>query len=343
MADFSRVIDGYLGKSPEILQWGSIPLMESSHKEHFLDWLKNGYHAELAYMEKNIEERLLPQNFKPWAKTIALFSMKYPNNMSPYIESGKKSNPKVAAYAKGMDYHHIAHKHLKNLEELLNPEQKENVFYGFVDTAPVFEREWAQKAGLGWSGKNSCNIHPKWGSGFFIFGFFWSRFFEENEQKKEVPNYCGSCNKCLVACPTKALESPGVLNSEKCISFQTIENKKEQPAELIPQFENWAFGCDICQQVCPWNSKHLTEQKEDPFSFSHLEWLKLLEKGNGGFKQKFKNTPLMRAGRKAMLRNILNILPQNPEGELLFQLRKMEKSEEGELQKKVTHILSKFE
>jgi epoxyqueuosine reductase len=184
----------------------------------------------------------------------------------------------------------------------------------FVDSAPVMERDLAVRAGLGWIGKNGLLLHPQHGSQFFIGGFFLNRTLEK---KLVAPREsCGTCRRCIDACPTSAIEETRQVNAARCISYLTIEKKGEIDEELRRKIGNRIFGCDACQQVCPWNGKLLVDAPPAGSKFNRPleDWLKILQPG-GGFKRLFKETPVYRAGRQGMLRNVeiaLNNRSENP-------------------------------
>jgi epoxyqueuosine reductase len=211
----------------------------------------------------------------------------------------------MAAYAQGPDYHGVARRILAAAEAHLRADARTAGlrFYGFVDTAPVFERDLASEAGLGWRAKNCCTLNRQAGSAFHLAGFFL-----DVDLKPSVPveDFCGGCTRCLEACPTGAFVAPGNLDANKCISYWTIEDKGALPEALSDRFGGWIFGCDICQEVCPWNRKHLTAPDASPperFPATGPEWAALLRKG-GGFQSRFKGSPLTRAGRRSLLRNL---------------------------------------
>jgi epoxyqueuosine reductase len=249
----------------------------------------------------------------PWAQTLVLMSLK---PSAPL----KASQPPyaVAAYARGEDYHHRARRLLQALENHLRTFDGELQFRGFVDTSPLFERDFAAAAGLGWRAKNCTLLSREHGSHFLLFGCLLS---VETVRSQPVAEFCGGCTRCLDACPTSAFTAPGELDARLCISYHTIENRGQTPPELASHFGPWIFGCDICQTVCPWNRKHLQADQggkggvparpsdtseaaaRDPYDLTGSEWLNLLSPG-GGFQSRFKGSPLSRAGRKGMLRNV---------------------------------------
>jgi epoxyqueuosine reductase len=226
-------------------------------------------------------------------------------NYFPEQQLPEKSNYKISKYAYGTDYHFVLKKKLKDLIAFIQSEQPDTYARAFVDSAPVLDRAWAARSGLGWIGKNTCLITKEQGSYFFIGEIITD--LKLAYDKKMVPNHCGGCTRCIDACPTNALE-PHNLDSTKCISYLTIEYKGEQiPEKFKHQFNDWIFGCDICQDVCPWN--RLSEIHHEPeFNLSDQllkitkpEWEELSKEQ---FNEVFKNSPVKRTGYKGLKRNI---------------------------------------
>jgi epoxyqueuosine reductase len=345
------------------------------HSTELEKWVQEGFHGDMSYMETTLRDRLSPNSWMPWGQSLLMFSYQYSlsiPSLKDVVEGVRKTKGKppvykVAKYAHYKDYHYTCKSILSGLERVIQEQLGSNrMFRGFVDSAPVFERDWATEIGLGWRGKNSCTIHPEHGSGFLLAGavldISLSRTLDMN-------SFCGSCTRCLDACPTDAFEGPGKLNATKCISYWTIEQKGDIPKGLSEQFGDWVFGCDICQDVCPWNHKHhkkntrsfykkeihkesvlsREDMKKAPdssfqnprshFEKTGLEWLQLLQQG-GGFQSAFKETPLLRAGRKKMLRN-LTIAIRNQKDvsctELLEKIK--EKEHEKWILEEIEHTL----
>ncbi len=224
-------------------------------KQHLDKWLAKGYHADMHYMQKHADKRHDPSILVENARSVIVFLYNYFPPEHPEF----KSDYRVASYAYGADYHDVIRAKLNNIIAELSKEYPQMVARGFVDSAPVLERAWATRAGLGWIGKNSMLISKRNGSYFFIAEIITDLQMEYDTAMGG--NYCGDCSKCMDACPTKAITSLREVDANRCISYHTIENKNEIPEELYGKFENWIFGCDICQQVCPWNR----------FSVSHTE------------------------------------------------------------------------
>jgi len=255
-------------------------------------WLSQQYHATMAYMERNIDLRLDPTKLVPGAKSVISVLLSYNTGDVPVnIQS-----PRIARYACRVDYHTLMK---KMLWEMLNKMRKS---YGevngraFVDSAPVMEREWAVRAGLGWIGKNSNLINRELGSNVFIGELIVDIEIEPTSRLER--NGCGSCTQCIEACPNRAIVAPGMVDARKCISYLTIESKQVIADNDVSNLRGWCFGCDICQEVCPWNSKAVkvdgVEQKTHVFnSVIAAEFANLSE---SEFNHKYGNTPLVRAG-----------------------------------------------
>jgi epoxyqueuosine reductase len=264
-------------------------------------WLKNGMHGKMHYMENYFDKRLDPGKLVDGAKSVVSLLLNY------YTEKKQEDStaPKISMYAFGKDYHYVIKKKLKELLNFIHQNIGEVNGRVFVDSAPVLDRAWAKKSGLGWIGKNTNLIHPKSGSYFFIAELILDL---ELEPDAPIGDYCGTCSLCIDACPTEAIIKPYIVDGSKCISYFTIELKEEIPGEMKGKFENWAFGCDICQEVCPWNrfSKPNRENDFEPgkeiLQMKKQEWKELTEEV---FKKIFKDSALKRAGFKGLKRNIL--------------------------------------
>jgi epoxyqueuosine reductase len=270
-------------------------------------WLNKGMHGSMNYMEKYFELRIDPCKLVPGARSvITLLKNYYP------FEIQKLNTAKISKYAFGKDYHEVIKKKLKELIDLINEQIGEIHGRGFVDSAPVLERSWAQRSGVGWISKNGNLITKQAGSFFFI-----ATLITDLELKYDDPfakDYCGSCTKCIDACPTDAILPDKVINGNKCISYFTIELKEQLiPGEMKGKFDNWIFGCDICQDVCPWNrfSKPHQEMEFNPIpeilNLSNKEWEAMTEES---FKKIFKDSALSRAKWKGIQRNLKFIVAE---------------------------------
>ena len=263
-------------------------------------WLKNNYHGKMSYMERNFDKRMDTTKLVEGSKSvISLLYNYYPEN-----KIDDKNNFKISKYAYGKDYHFIIKDKLKTL---LNDIREEiGYIHGrvFVDSAPILERAWAKKSGLGWVGKNTNLINKKTGSFFFIAEIIVDL---ELNYDNEVKDYCGSCTACLDSCPTNALYEPYKIDASKCISYFTIELKEQFPDDLKKDFNDWIFGCDICQDVCPWNKlskssdEPLLKPKEEIKQYTKKDWIELTDEV---FNVVFKESPLKRTKYQGLKRNI---------------------------------------
>ena len=263
-------------------------------------WLKKSMHGEMAYMENHFDMRLDPRLLVPGAKSVVSFLFNYYPDPQHSFEEGAL---KVSKYAWGEDYHYVVKDKLKLLMQQLTARIGAVEGRAFVDSAPVLEKAWAKKSGLGWVGKNANLIHKKQGSFFFIAELIIDL---ELEPDGPVTDHCGTCRACIDACPTEAIVEPYVVDGSKCISYFTIELKKELPAEWVSKMDGWLFGCDVCQDVCPWNrfSSIHTEQRFTPrqqlLNMSSGEWQDLTEEV---FVQIAQRSPLKRKGLDGLRRN----------------------------------------
>ncbi|MCK5104556.1 MAG: tRNA epoxyqueuosine(34) reductase QueG [Cyclobacteriaceae bacterium] len=270
-------------------------------------WLSKGFHGKMAYMENHFELRLDPTKLVPGAKSV--ISLLY--NYYPGHDEQAHSKYKIAKYAYGKDYHFVIKDKLKAFLDCLQEEIGEVNGRVFVDSAPVMERQWAAKSGLGWLGKNTLLINNKQGSFFFITELILDL---ELEYDRPVKDYCGTCTKCLDACPTDAFADAGILDASKCISYLTIELKGAIPEEFKGTYENWVFGCDICQDICPWNrfSKRHNDsdfkKNKGVKAVVDKEWVEFTEEV---FREIFKDSPVKRTKYRGLQRNI-NFINKKP-------------------------------
>ncbi len=264
-------------------------------------WLKAGHHGEMRYMENHFELRIDPRKLFPGAKSVITFLYNYyPEQLQA------ESVPKIAKYAYGKDYHTIIRSKLNELLFRIRDSIGQIEGRGFVDSAPVLERSWAAKSGLGWVGKNGNLINKKKGSFFFIATLITD--LELTPDNPLVQDYCGTCTKCIDACPTQAILPDKTLQANQCISYFTIELKTpDLPESLSEKASNWVFGCDICQDVCPWNRfskhhKHIElEAYKEILSFTINDWMQLEE---SSFNRIFRDSPMKRTKWKGMVRNL---------------------------------------
>ena len=263
-------------------------------------WLKDQKHGKMSYMENHFDKRLDPRLLVDNAKSVVSLLLNYYNP-----EKQPEDAPKISQYAYGKDYHFVIKDKLKTLFKWIQDEIGEVGGRVFVDSAPVMDKAWAKKSGLGWIGKNSNLINPKEGSFFFIAELILDL---ELEPDGPIKDYCGTCTKCIEACPTDAISEPYVVDGSKCISYLTIELKDEIiPKDFKGKMENWMFGCDICQDVCPWNrfAKKHSEPTFDPhenlLKMNKSDWEDLTEEI---FQELFKKSAVKRTKYKGLQRNI---------------------------------------
>ncbi len=277
--------------------------------DHLEEWLKNQYHGEMYYMENWFDKRLDPTLLLPGAKSIICFTYNYFSPTKQNIDS-----PKISTYAYGEDYHLIIKEKLR--EMVFRMKEKFGNFNAriFVDSAPVMERAWAKISGIGWTGKHTLLINPKSGSYFFLAVLLTDLSLETDSPFKT--DHCGTCTKCMDACPTDAIVKPYLLDASKCISYVTIELKDELiPKEFEGKMENHIFGCDICQAVCPWNRFSIPHHEErfkpdeKVLKMGKGEWQELSEEV---FNNLFSKSPIKRTGYKGLKRNLEFITKEMP-------------------------------
>lgn len=263
-------------------------------------WLKRGYQGKMSYLENHFDKRLDPRLLVPGAKSV--ISLLY--NYAPEKTMDGEGTLKIAKYAYGEDYHVVIKDKMKTFFDQLQLSIGAVEGRVFVDSAPVMERAWAAKSGLGWIGKNSLLLNRSMGSFFFIAELILDLDLEPDGPMKD---YCGSCTSCMDACPTNAIPEPFVVDGSQCISYFTIELKEEIPESVRGKFENWIFGCDICQDVCPWNrfARPHAEPRFLPSSelvkMKREDWVEITE---DIFGKLFQNSPLQRTRFGGMKRNV---------------------------------------
>ena len=263
------------------------------------EWLKRGYHGKMSYLENNFDKRMDPALLVPGAKSV--ISLLY--NYYPKKDLSRDGEYKISKYAYGEDYHVVIKDKLKILMRNIQAEIGEVHGRAFVDSAPVMERSWAQKSGLGWIGKNSLLLNREMGSFFFIAELIVDLPLEYDSAIKD---FCGSCTACIDACPTDAITEPYAVDGSKCISYFTIELKENIPPDVKGKFKDWIFGCDICQDVCPWNSfsKAHHEERFNPkelAEFSKRDWQEITSEV---FEKVFGKSAMQRTGFRGLQRNI---------------------------------------
>jgi epoxyqueuosine reductase len=264
------------------------------------NWLNKNMHGQMSYMQNHFDKRLDPRLLVPGAKSVISLLLNY----FPSETQVDVTAPKLSKYAYGLDYHLVIKEKLNHLLEFI----KENIGdvdgRAFVDSAPVLDKAWAKKSGLGWIGKNSNLINKNSGSFYFIAELIIDL---DLDADGPIKDYCGTCTRCIDACPTDAIVAPYVVDGSKCISYYTIELKENIPNDVKGKFNDWVFGCDICQDVCPWNSfakpntEPMFKPKEELMGMTKNDWQELTE---ATFKQVFKGSAVKRTKFEGLKRNI---------------------------------------
>ena len=268
--------------------------------DNLQSWLDKDFHSGMSYMERNVDKRRDVSLILEDAKSVISLGMNY------YVKGEFSNSPeygKVSLYAWSKDYHLVMWEKLDELITELKEIDPEFEAKSYVDTGPVMDKIWAKRSGLGWVGKHSNIINQQIGSWFFIATIITNYKFETSSI---VTDHCGSCTACIDACPTDAIVEPYVVDANKCISYLTIENKGEIPNEFKGKFEGWIFGCDICQDVCPWNKKFATESMVKEFRSTEnkeIELTTVSKLTNSKFKKKYFTSPISRARLKGLKRN----------------------------------------
>ncbi|MFN3742077.1 MAG: tRNA epoxyqueuosine(34) reductase QueG [Anaerolineales bacterium] len=274
------------------------------HFGTFLRWLEAGRHGEMAYLttERSLERRADPRRILPECRSIIVLAMRYPASHPP----DTPTRGQIASYAWGKDYHIVIEERLQALAKFIIAQVGHPLPYRYyTDTGPILERDLAQRAGLGWIGKNSCLIHPRYGSYFLLAEILLG--LELTPDPPFTTDHCGRCTRCIEACPTHCILPDRTIDARRCISYLTIENKGEIPAELRPALGNWIFGCDECQRVCPWNrfatpDGHPALAPHAPRADSSLR--DALSLDPEAFAARFRHSPIKRTKRRGFLRNI---------------------------------------
>ena len=265
------------------------------------NWLNNNHHGEMAYMANHFDKRLDPRLLVEGSKSVVSLTLNY---FTPQKQADPTA-PKISKYAYGADYHTVIKEKLQELMYFINQNIGEVGGRCFVDSAPVMDKAWAQKSGLGWRGKNSNLISKNSGSFFFLAELIID--LELEYDNPFITDHCGSCTRCIDACPTDAIIAPYTVDGSKCISYLTIELKNEIPTAFKGKMENWMFGCDICQDVCPWN-RFATPHQEPAFKPAHelldLKKEDLIDMTDEIFKKVFKGSAVKRTKFNGLKRNI---------------------------------------
>lgn len=285
-------------------QYGFCELKRPLSIDLYREWLDQGHHGEMHYLERHYEMKEQPQKLLARARSAIVVALNYFPHPEP--EDLAITSLKIARYARGKDYHRFFKGRLNQLCVDLGKTYEHEQFVAFSDSSPVLERDLAYRAGLGWVGKNSCLINPNQGSLFFIGEIYTS--LNLTSQREVVHDFCGNCRKCIDACPTTAIQENRTLKATACISYLNIELKQSPPLELRPMIKDWLFGCDICQEVCPWNQKVFGENLgQAPVSRDEMivDLKYLLTTSNKRLERDFAQTPLLRRGALGLKKNAL--------------------------------------
>jgi epoxyqueuosine reductase len=277
------------------------------HFSQYEEWLDNARHGTMAYLAnaRARQHRADPHLILPEVRSILCLALPYGPAIPAQGTSGNIGQ--IASYAWGPDYHTIIPPRLTQLVTFTeNHLQRPITWRGYTDTGPILERDFAMQAGLGWIGKNTCLISPRSGSFFLLAEIMW-----DVELEPDLPltrDFCGTCQRCITACPTGCILPNRTLDARRCISYLTIENKGAIPSEIRPLLGNWIFGCDICQQVCPWNQRFARGDGDPAFAlqseFDLPDLLEALKLSPQSFNQKFRSRPILRTKRRGYLRNV---------------------------------------
>ena len=292
--------------------FGTCPAVKPTGYSDLVDWIDAGYAGEMQYFEERKQAYSDPNHVLDGVTGIVMLGMNYQTAQPQPTPAGKG---RIARYAWGDgDYHDLIHKRLKKLKQFASELVPNALVRGVVDTAPLLEREFAQLAGIGWSAKNTMLINKKQGSWFLLAGLLVD--FPLHYDVPFVADHCGTCTACIDACPTDAFVQPHQLDATKCISYLTIEHRSPIPKELREGVGDWLFGCDVCQEVCPWNSK--APVANDPFfrpkeDNNPLDLRELFSMNESEFRVRFRKTPMWRAKRRGLVRNAAVVLGNQPD------------------------------
>ena len=297
--------------------------------DRLTEWLARGFAGAMNYMERRHEARRTPQSVLPTVRSVIMTAMNYNPAVEDSIPPGQG---RIARYARGPDYHDVLRDRLKQLLAWLQIERPKCRGRAVVDTAPLLERDFARRAGLGWIGKNTMLLHPRLGSYFFL-----GALLVDEDLTPDHPfatSHCGTCTACLDACPTDAFPGPGWLDARRCISYLTIELRSPMPDELRPGVGDWLFGCDICQEVCPWNRKAPATAAASILP-PGLDPEAILKLSAEEFRQRFSGTALERTGFEGLRRNAAIVIGNVGTAADLPALKELQKDESSTVREAV--------
>jgi len=314
-------IEAWVAQEPRVLDWAALNLPDiMPGAERLRKSIAEGFHADMQWLADTLELRIHPRTVRSCAQSAVLFLWSYPQPLRKLDDSAEVN---IAAFAQGEDYHRTLSIWIKDVVNQLIVADPTLEVQGFVDAFPVMERELAVLAGLGWIGKNSLLLHRKHGSAFVIGGFLCNREVIKPSLHTPRQEFCGTCRRCIDACPSAAITDERSVDARKCTSYLTIEKRGEFSDQESQNLSGWIFGCDICQVVCPWNARTLAETATPFWPTTMNEWDHLLQPGNG-LRAKLKGTALDRAGRKGLARNFQTLCVQkktseNPRSNIINQ------------------------
>jgi epoxyqueuosine reductase len=316
---------------------GIAPATPADGFERLQEWLDRGYAGELRYMHSQSAARRDPSSILPDVRSVIIVGMDYAQQHETRIASKAEHEApvgRIARYAAGADYHEVMWRKLGELRDWLQSELPNCRGRAVVDTAPLLERDFARRAGLGWIGKNTMLINKHHGSYFFLGALLLD--IELQVDPPHISSHCGTCTACLDACPTDAFTGPGWLDSRRCISYLTIELRGPIPAALRSEMGDWLFGCDICQEVCPWN-RHATAQAET------VDPTEILGLSEAEFREKYRGTAITRTKRRGLLRNAAIVLGNNGDERALPELQQALEDAETQIREAAQWAIEQIE
>jgi epoxyqueuosine reductase len=313
---------------------GIAPATESDGFDRLRDWLARGFAGTMDYLHRHGDARRHPSSILPEVRSVVMVAMNYrpaasgacqrPGHFHQGVDTPRSPTGRISCYAHGSDYHDVLRDRLHRLLDWLRQERPDCRGRGVVDTAPLLERDFARRAGLGWFGKNTMLLNKRLGSFFFIGAVLTN--LELACDPPHTASHCGTCTACLDACPTEAFVAPGMLDSRRCISYLTIEHRGDIPDELRSGLGDWLFGCDVCQDVCPWNRKAppgMEPALQGRPELETLDSIEVLSLSEEAFRHRFRGTTLMRTKRSGLVRNAALVLGNTGDAAALPALRRV--------------------
>ncbi len=305
---------------------GIAPATDADGFTHLQEWLQKGCAGEMDYLSRHADAHRHPESILPDVKSVVMVGINYkPTTDTRNSELGTQYSEltgHVSCYAGGLDYHDVIRDKLKALLAWIQEEAPDSRGRAVIDTAPLLERDFARRAGLGWFGKNTMLIDKKLGSFFFLGALVLDLALKTDDPFET--SHCGTCTRCLDACPTDAFVAAFQLDARRCISYLTIELRSSIPEDLRSKMENWIFGCDVCQDVCPWNRKSLAGSEpllQATVTGTQVDLLEILRLSDEQFRARFRHTPIWRAKRVGLLRNAAIVLGNRGDARALPVLR----------------------